>query len=154
MATAQTAKTALQTLLKTLGKAKFLRVVPMLGYLFGAEAILDVLGLSPRKYLTGEAALEKEMAAKQTAQGAEVLKLKQGMEREALGQKFAAEGAPNPNDLLTMGSLVQGGFFDEEPVSDPNETLATFVARELGTTPQDLARKTRPATPFSMLRGE
>lgn len=77
----------------------------------------------------------------------------QGREvRKALDQKVVSSMMPDPDDLLTLGSLVKSGMFDEELRGSPDALVKT-VAAQLGMSPQALASKTTPKDPYTILKG-
>lgn len=106
----------------------------------GGPTLEGMLGMDP----------DAALAEYQKRQAAETSRAQRSFQLDAMTEDFTSGLLPNSNEVATLGSV--SGLFDDD-LRSPQENLAAYVARTLGTTPADLAARTRPTTPFAQLRG-
>lgn len=122
-----------------------------LGVTLTADMVSGILGGPTISSLVG-ADPEAAMAEREKLQADELMKFRQQEQRAAHRDEVAGSFMPNPNELAMLGSVVQSGMFDNE-MSTPQENLLNYTARSLGISRDELARRTRPRSPFQQLRG-
>ena len=97
---------------------------------------------------------EVEAAANEatTRQNIEKRKVMGDQRTEALGKGLIGKMMPDPNNIMEFASLINSGAFDDASFApSQGDSLVKHVAQKLGTTPQELAKRTRPKNPSTLL---
>lgn len=116
-----------------------------------ADMVSGILGGPTIGKLTGSDP-EAANAERDKYQAEELTKFRQKEQMNAYADEFAGSMMVDPNEVATLGSVLQSGLFDDEMAS-PQQNLLNYVAREMGTTPETLSARTRRRSPFQQIRG-
>ena len=126
----------------------------LLAWLFGADYLSGAVGGPTNGSMLG-GDVEGAEPKRNASQEVELRKVAATQQRDGLFQKMQSGLGIDPEVLLTLGSLVQSGMYDREltPPLDPENSLASYVAKRMGMTQEQLEAKTRPRLPFDTLKG-
>lgn len=122
-----------------------IQIVPILIKLINALAVaggakmgLDALGITGGGLEEATAEIEKKQAA-------EYGKARGVLRSQAETQDLVSKMTPDPNELMTMATMLQSGAYDDQIVGKPSSSMVMHVAQRLGKTPEELASRTRPS---------